>query len=190
MKSKTAQILFIIVGTLTAAALFYFTSRNHLVTLDETVQEYWHQIDTQLQRRADLVPNLVETVKGYAKHEENLFTHVAEVRSQWTQAQSPAQKAEAAEKLNTALGRLIAVKEAYPALKANENFLRLQDELAGTENRIGVARTRYNEAVKEYNSALRRIPGCWIAPRIDLTPADYYEPPNPAAAREVPAVKF
>lgn len=187
---KTFQIAFIILGTLVAAGVFFVSSRNHLIDLDEGVREQWSQIDTQLQRRSDLIPNLVNTVKGYAAHESKIFTDVAEARSRLLAAKSPADKADASAGLSSVLGRLLAIKENYPALKADQNFIRLQDELAGTENRIAVARTRYNNTVKEYNAAIRRIPGVWLAGSLDLKKADYYEPKDIQSMQTPPAVKF
>lgn len=134
-------------------------SRNGFVSLQEAVDAQWANVETVLQRRFDLVPNLVNTVKGYAKHEEGILTEVTRLRSQWGQAASPEEKVALAGQMQGALGRLLLVAENYPDLKANQNFLALQDELAGTENRISVERRRYNEAVQAYNTAIRRFPG-------------------------------
>ncbi len=165
--------------------------RNGLIGKDETVKEQWSQIDTQLQRRADLIPNLVSTVKGYAKHEEKIFTDVAEARSKLLGAGGPATKAEASAQLNSALGRLLAIAENYPQLKASENFIRLQDELAGTENRIAVARTRYNTAVRDFNASIRQFPGSLFAPGLELKRAEFFEPPaGRAAVEKAPQVQF
>lgn len=151
---------------------------NGLVTAEETVDQQWAEIDNQLKRRADLIPNLVSTVKGYAAHEEKLFTAIADARGRMLSAGSVGQKAAAAGAMNQVLGRLLAVAEAYPQLKANSNFVRLQDELAGTENRIAVARTRYNERVKDWNARIRRFPGVFIAGRIQAEKRDYFEIPE------------
>jgi LemA protein len=134
-------------------------SKNSFVSLQEAVDAQWANVETVLQRRFDLIPNLVSTVKGYAKHEEGIFTEVTRLRSQWGQAATPEEKVQVAGQMQGALGRLLLVAENYPDLKANQNFLALQDELAGTENRISVERRRYNEAVQAYNTAIRRFPG-------------------------------
>ena len=132
---------------------------NRAVTLDETVENAWANVETVLQRRYDLIPNLVNTVKGFAKQERELLTEVTRLRSQWTGAKNAGEKLAAASQLESALGRLMVVVERYPDLKSNQNFLALQDELAGTENRISVERRRYNGAVRAYNTAIRRFPG-------------------------------
>ena len=165
---------------------------NGMVTAEETVDQQWAEIDNQLKRRADLIPNLVATVKGYAAHEDKLFTSIADARSRMMSAGTVGEKAVAAGEMNQVLGRLLAVAEAYPQLKANENFIRLQDELAGTENRITVARTRYNESVKNWNARIRRFPGMLIAGMIGAEKRDYFEIPE--ADREAmdapPTVEF
>lgn len=166
------------------------SARNGLIELDETTSKGWQDIGVQLERRADLVPNLVGTVKGYAAHEKEIFTAVAEARSRLLAAKSPTEKAAADQTLGSALGRLLAIGENYPQLKADTVFLRLQDELAGTENRIAVARTRYNAAVKTYNAAIRKFPGSLFAPGLDLERRDYYEVPEGKAVTDVPQVQF
>ncbi len=184
----TLGILAAIVVITVVAAI---SIRNGLIGRDETVKEQWGQIATQLQRRADLIPNLVSTVKGYAKHEEKIFTEVASARSKLLAAGGPEGKAEASAQLNGALGRLLAIAENYPQLKASENFIRLQDELAGTENRIAVARTRYNKAVRDFNAAIRQFPGSLFAPGLELKRAEFFEPPaGRAAVEKVPQVQF
>ena len=166
-------------------------SYNGLIRKDETVKQTWSDIDTQLQRRAELIPNLVNTVKGYAAHEEKIFAEVAQARENLVKAATPADKASADAELNTAVGRLLAISESYPELKAADAFVRLQDELAGTENRIAVARTRYNEAVKIYNAAIRGIPGSFYAKSLKLEPAEFYEvPADHAPVEAVPEVQF
>lgn len=134
-------------------------SKNRFVTMDEGVTAQWANVETVLQRRFDLIPNLVNTVKGYASHEKELLTKVTELRSQWAAAGTPDEKVAVANQMQGALGRLMLVAENYPQLKANQNFLALQDELAGTENRIAVERRRYNQAVQAYNTSIRRFPG-------------------------------
>jgi len=179
-------IALIVIGLLAAISI-----RNGLISRDEAVNENWSQIETQLQRRADLIPNLVSTVKGYAKHEEKIFTEVASARSRLLSASGPEAKAEASAGLNSALGRLLAIAERYPDLKANTNFARLQDELAGTENRIAVARTRYNKVVRGYNASIRQFPGSLFAGGLGLEKREYFEAPQGRAAVEkVPEVKF
>ncbi len=164
--------------------------RNGLITRDEAVQARWSDIDTQLQRRADLIPNLVKTVQGYADHEEEVLRQVTESREKLLAATTITDKAEADSVMNQALGRLLAIMENYPDLKANENFIRLQDELAGTENRIGVARKNYNDSVREFNSAIRRFPGSLFASRLGFTKKDYFQATGPATSGEVPQVEF
>jgi len=161
---------------------------NSLVSLDEGVKESWAQVETQLQRRYDLIPNYVETVKGYAAQEKDVFIKVTEARSKVGQAQSIPDKIEANNELTSALSRLLVVVEQYPQLKSNENFIRLQDELAGTENRIAVARRRYNEAVKTYNVTVRSFPQNLVAKMFSFQKATFFEAPE--AAKEAPKVKF
>lgn len=131
---------------------------NRLVQLDQKVKEAWAQVENVYQRRIDLIPNLVETVKGYAKHEKEVFLKVTEARTQWQTAKTVKEKEIASGTLEAAISRLLLVVENYPQLKANENFLALQDELAGTENRIAVERRRYNQAVREYNGIVKTFP--------------------------------
>ncbi len=189
MNSKT---IFGIIGAVIALVLIVIVAvisiRNGLIARDEGVKAAWSQIDTQLQRRADLIPNLVNTVKGYAKHEEKIFTEVANARSRLIGAQGPEAKAQAGAQLSNALGRLMAIAENYPDLKANQNFLRLQDELAGTENRISVARVRYNETVRDFNATIRKFPGSMFAPGLGLKSAEYFQPPEGSAAVQKPPV--
>ncbi|OGV52165.1 MAG: LemA family protein [Lentisphaerae bacterium GWF2_52_8] len=172
------------------AAAFVISVRNGLITRDETVKTGWAEIDNQLQRRADLIPNLVNTVKGYAAHEKNIFETVAEARGKLMSAQGPQQKAEAGAALDGALGRLLAIAENYPMLKADTNFIRLQDELAGTENRISVARTRYNASVLDFNAAIRRFPGSVFAPSLGFESAQYFQVEDRAKVAKPPEVKF
>ncbi|MDK2857865.1 MAG: LemA protein [Verrucomicrobiota bacterium] len=147
-----ALVIVLVIGSLVG-------SRNRFVALEEGVDAQWANVETVLQRRFDLIPNLVNTVKGYAAHEEGLLTRVTELRSQWAAAKTTDQKIGIANELQGTLGRLMLVAENYPDLKANQNFLALQDELAGTENRIAVERRRYNESVQAYNTAIRKFPG-------------------------------
>jgi len=161
---------------------------NTLVAQNEQVNQAWAQVQNVLQRRADLIPNLVETVKGYATHEKEVFENVAEARSRLAGATSPREAAAANAGLTGALGRLLAIAENYPALKANENFMRLQDELAGTENRIAVERMRYNEAVQAFNTSIKRFPTNFLARMLGFSEKEYFE--AEPGAQEAPKVKF
>ncbi|RKY65409.1 MAG: LemA family protein [Candidatus Latescibacterota bacterium] len=180
--------LLIILAIIAVFLLAFVGGYNRMVGLDESVKTAWSQVDVQLQRRYDLIPNLVETVKGYAGHEKEVFIRVTEARAKVAGAQTVEAKIRANNELTSALGRLLVVVERYPDLKANTNFIRLQDELAGTENRIAVARRRYNEAVKEYNQYIRRFPTNFIAGLFNFERAPLYQIPE--AAKEVPKVKF
>jgi LemA protein len=161
---------------------------NSLVTLDEGVKAAWAQVENQLQRRYDLIPNLVETVKGYAAHEKEVFLKVTEARAKVGGATSIGDKISANNGLSAALSRLLLVVERYPDLKANTNFIRLQDELAGTENRIAVERRRYNETVKVYNIKIRRFPTNLLAGMFGFSKAAFFEVPK--ERQEAPKVKF
>jgi LemA protein len=161
---------------------------NRLVSQNEQVTQAWAQVQNVLQRRADLIPNLVETVKGYATHEKEVFESVAEARSRLAGATSPKEAAAANAGLTSALGRLLAIAENYPVLKANENFIHLQDELAGTENRIAVERMRYNEAVRLFNTSIKRFPTNFLARLFGFGEREYFE--AEATAKEAPKVKF
>lgn len=136
----------------------YVSARNQMVMKNEAVKAAWSEVDVVLQRRADLIPNLVETVKGFAAQEQTVFHDIAEARSKLLGAQTPADKIAANGQLDGAIGRLLVIVENYPQLKSNENFLRLQDELAGTENRIAVERKRYNDALQDYNTFIGLFP--------------------------------
>ena len=162
---------------------------NSLVNLDEGVNTAWAQVETVLQRRYDLIPNLVNTVKGYAKHESGVLEEVTRLRSQWGEAKGSEAKAKAATELESALGRLMVVVEKYPDLKANQNFLALQDELAGTENRISVERRRYNDTVREYNIAIRRFPANLVSGTLGFMKRDAYFEAD-AKAKTAPKVEF
>ena len=165
---------------------------NTIQTYDEAADAAKNNIEVQLQRRADLIPNLVETVKGYAAQEEAVYVQVAQARSGLlgaVQRGDPAQMANANDQLTGAIGRLLVVAEAYPQLKSDQNFLRLQDELAGTENRIAVARQDYNQNVERYNGYIRRFPAVLTAKVTGAKPREYFEVTNPGA-REAPQVDF
>jgi LemA protein len=161
---------------------------NNLVGLDESVKAAWAQVENQLQRRYDLIPNYVETVKGYASHEKEVFLRVTEARSRAAGAGNINDKIQANNDLSSALARLLVVVENYPELKANTNFIRLQDELAGTENRIAVERRRYNETVKTYNIRIRQFPTNIFAGMFGFEKAVFFEVPK--EKQEAPKVKF
>jgi LemA protein len=163
-------------------------SYNRFVSQEEAIKAQWAQVENQLQRRNDLIPNLVETVKGYAAHEEGVFKEIADARSQLLSAKSPEETISAANRQTSALGRLLAVVENYPNLKANEQFNRLMDELSGTENRLAVERQRYNERVREYNTSRRQFPGNLTAKMFGFKEYPFFE--APAEAKQVPKVNF
>jgi LemA protein len=167
----------------------YVGSRNEMVRKNEAVKSDWAQVDVVLQRRADLIPNLVETVKGFAAQEQTVFHDIASARSALLGAQTPADKIAANGQLDGALGRLLLIVENYPQLKSNENFLRLQDELAGTENRIAVERKRYNDAVQDYNTYIGLFPNNIFAGWAGFPRNNAYFA-APEAAREAPKVQF
>ncbi|MGE5893010.1 MAG: LemA family protein [bacterium] len=161
---------------------------NRVVTMDEKVDSSWAQVENQLKRRYDLIPNLVETVKGYAKHERELFEKIAEARTKYFQQTSVQQKISAANQLEGTLSRLLLLQEQYPQLKANESFLKLQDSLEGTENRIAVERQRYNETVRELNTYRRTVLGRFFASLAGVGEAPYYALPE--GQGETPKVTF
>ena len=176
------------IGVLIALSLWVVLNYNALVRIRQQVNESWSGIDTELKRRYDLIPNLVETVKGYAAHEKGIFENIAEARTKYFQAKDTKEQIEAAGGLERALSRLLLLREAYPELKANENFLKLQDSLEGTENRISVERKRYNDSVRTLNTYIRTVFGRFFAGLAGVTKAEYYEVPE--AEKEVPKVKF
>ncbi len=191
--SRGMKTLIFVGGLLVLAVLvvvsWYFGVRNGMVQRKETIAADWSQVDVVLERRADLIPNLVETVKGYAAHEEGIFTQLADARAALISGRTPGEKIAANAQLESALARLLVVVENYPNLKANENFLRLQDELAGTENRIAVERRRYNEAVQNYNTYIQLFPNSWVASGSGFTREDaYFTAAEPA--RTAPQVQF
>ena len=184
-------LIVIIVLILIALVVFgqYVSVRNTLVTKNEAVKAAWSQVDIVLQRRADLIPNLVETVKGIAKQEQTVFGDIAKARSQLLSAGTPSEKIAANQQLDGALGRLLAIAENYPQLKSNENFLRLQDELAGTENRIAVERKRYNDTLRDYNTYVQQFPASLFAASAGFKPnSAYFEASE--GSRTVPKVNF
>jgi LemA protein len=163
-------------------------SYNKFVGQEEAVKAQWAQVENQLQRRNDLIPNLVETVKGYAQHEASVYKDIADARSRLLAAKTPEESIAAANQQTSALGRLLAVVENYPNLKANEQFNRLMDELAGTENRLATERMRYNEKVQEYNTSRRQFPGNLTAKMFGFKEYPFFE--VPAEAKQVPKVNF
>src|SRR5881409_2709226 len=183
----------IVIITLLLIALLsfgkYVSVRNTLVSKNEAVKSAWAQVDVVLQRRADLIPNLVETVKGIAKQEQTVYGEIAQARSQLLSASTPADKIAANQHLDGALGRLLAIAENYPQLKSNENFLRLQDELAGTENRIAVERKRYNDALQDYNTYIQKFPTNIYAGWAGFKPNEAYFAAS-VGSRQVPKVNF
>ncbi|HON23393.1 MAG TPA: LemA family protein [Syntrophales bacterium] len=189
-KGKMILVGVLVALLLLAVSLYGFVKGNYnrFVSLDEGVKSAWAQVENQLQRRFDLIPNLVETVKGYAKQEKDVLVEVPNARAKVGGASTVPEKISANNELSGALSRLLVVVERYPELKSNANFLRLQDELAGTENRIAVERKRYNEAVKNYNVAIRSFPANILAGMFGFGSAAFFE--APAAAKAPPQVKF
>lgn len=183
----------ILVGMLMAfliiLAVVFVYFYNSIVVLGNRIDNAWSQIDVQLKKRADLVPNLVETVKGYAKHEKGVFAAVTEARSQWMKAGTPAEKAKAGNNLGAALKSVFAVAENYPQLQASENFKMLQEELSGIEGKIAYSRQFYNDAVLSYNNTITTIPGTWFAGMMGKTEKKVYLEIKPIE-REVVKVSF
>ncbi|HKI25390.1 MAG TPA: LemA family protein [Candidatus Sulfotelmatobacter sp.] len=190
-KGLIAVIVVVLVIGFIALALFgqYVSVRNTLVTKNEAVKASWSQVDIVLQRRADLIPNLVETVKGYAQQEVTVFGDIAKARSALLSAGTPQEKIAANGQLDGALGRLLLIVENYPQLKSNENFLRLQDELAGTENRIAVERKRYNDTLQDYNTYIQQFPNNIFAGWSGFKPNEAYFAAS-EASRQAPKVNF
>ena len=187
--SKGIIVLIVLVIVVGFIFMQYVGVRNTLVTKDQTVKAAWSQVDIVLQRRADLIPNLVETVKGFAQQEQTVFGDIARARSALLSAGTPSEKIAANQQLDGAIGRLLVIVENYPQLKSNENFLRLQDELAGTENRIAVERKRYNDALQDYNTYLLKFPNNLIAGFAGFKQNEAYFQAS-EASRQVPNVDF
>lgn len=184
---KTVGIaLGIIVGAILLFALVIIGIRNGLINKEETVNQQWSEVENQLQRRYDLIPNLANTVKGYAKHEKEVFTNLANARAAMSGAKTPEAIAKASSELESAISRLLVVVENYPQLKANVTFIRMMDELAGTENRIAVARQRYNTSVKEFNTSIKQFPGCMFG----FEKKQYFDPPAKEKMNTAPKVEF
>lgn len=182
-------LLLAIVVVVVGLGIWFAATNNRLVALQENVRTSWAQVETVLQRRYDLIPNLVATVKGYAEHEKGTLEEITKLRSQWGAAKTVDDKAKAASELEGALSRLMVVVENYPDLKANQNFRDLQVELSGTENRVSVERQRYNETVRSYNTAVRQFPASLVASLAGFTTdSSYFEASK--QAKEAPKVDF
>ncbi len=190
---RGSMALVVVISVIVVAAMFVYGSfksaQNQLVQKDENVKQAWSQVDIDLQRRADLIPNLVETVKGFTKEESTVFGDIANARAGLLNAQGPEAKIAANGRLDSAFGRLLALVENYPQLRSSEQFMRLQDELSGTENRIAVSRRHYNEALQDYNTFVRQFPNSVWAGVLGFHPNNAYFEAS-AASRAVPAVKF
>jgi len=190
--SKGVRTLLIVVAVIVLFAFLVggwaIGQYNRAIAMDEGVKASWAQVENQLKRRYDLIPNLVETVKGYASHEKELFENIARYRTEYFQARTPGPKIEAANRLEGFLSRLLVLRETYPELKANASFLKLQDSLEGTENRISVERKRYNDAVQALNTYRRTFMGRFFAGLAGVEKAEYFEIPE--AEKAVPAVRF
>ena len=188
-KKKMIIVVLVIIGLLVVSAYSFFAGNyNKFVQLDQGVKSSWAQVENQLQRRFDLIPNLVEAVKGYAKQEKDVMIEVTNARSRVGGAATVPDKIAANNELSGALSRLLVVMEKYPDLKSNQNFLHLQDELAGTENRIAVERMRYNEAVKVYNQAIKSFPANLLAGMFGFKDATFFDAPK--EAKTAPKVQF
>ena len=182
-------VLGVIVLALLLVGGSYVSAKNQMVAKDQAVKQSWSEVDVQLERRADLIPNLVETVKGFTKEENSVYAEVANARAGMLNAQTPQSKIAANGQLDGALGRLLLLTENYPQLRSSEQFMRLQDELAGTENRIGVARRNYNQAIQDYNTFIGQFPNSIWAGMAGFHNNDAYFKASPAA-QQVPSVKF
>jgi len=190
--TKQMKTILIVVGIVVLIGVMAFSKiiagYNQVIAMDEDVKGKWAQVENQLKRRYDLIPNLVETVKGYARHEKELFENIAQARTLYFQAKDVKDKINASNQLEGVLSRLLLLQERYPVLKANESFLKLQDSLEGTENRISVERKRYNESVQTLNTYIRTFFGRFYAMIAGVSSAAYYDVPE--AEQAVPAVKF
>ena len=186
---KGLVVLLVLVSIALLLGRSFVNCRNQMAIKREAVNAAWAQVDVVLQRRADLIPNLVETVKGFATQEQTVFGEIAKARAAYLSAGTPAEKIAANGQLDAALAKVLVLTENYPQLKSNENFLRLQDELAGTENRIAVERRRYNEAVQDYNTFIALFPNSLVASLSGFTRNDAYFKTE-AGARQAPKVNF
>ena len=181
-------ILGILIALVVLGGIYYWTTYNGLVTLNENVDNQWAQVETQYQRRFDLIPNLVESVKGVMKQEQAIFTAIAEARTRYSGAGSVDDKATAATEMEGALGRLLVVMENYPELKSSENVQTLMVQLEGTENRISVERKRFNDLVRDFNVKVKQVPAKWIASNLGYSERNYFEAVEGSEA--APAVNF
>jgi LemA protein len=188
MKALIVVLVILVVLALMLGGSFV-SRRNQMAVKREAVNAAWSQVDVVLQRRSDLIPNLVETVKGFAQHETEVFDEIAKARASYLSASTPSDKIAANARLDASLAKVLVLTENYPQLKSNENFLRLQDELSGTENRIAVERRRYNEAVQDYNTFIALFPNSLVAGMSGFTRNDAYFKTEPGA-REAPKVNF
>ena len=188
MKKKSLIIIGVIVVVVLMIAGWFIGTYNSMVRANEAVDGKWSQVETDLQRRADLIPNLVNTVKGYASHESEIFQQVSDARARLAGATTPEMALQANSALTTGLGRLLAIAENYPDLKANTNFIQLQDELAGTENRIAVSRKDYNDKVKEYNQGIKVFPRNVLAGMFGFSERAYFEADE--GKKDAPVVDF
>jgi LemA protein len=186
--SPVLGISAIVVLVILAGAFYLWSAYNQLVSMDEGIKSAWAQVENQLQRRADLIPNLVATVKGYAAHEREVLEGIADARARMAGAKTVEEKMNASNAMESALGRLLVVVERYPNLKADRSFIRLMDELAGTENRLAVERKRYNDLVQSYNIKIRRFPERTVAGLFRFEKATYFQVAE--SARAVPKVEF
>ncbi len=190
--SKGLKTGLIVVGVIVLIGFMTFnwfvSGYNNVIAMDENITGKWAQVENQLKRRYDLIPNLIETVKGYASHEKELFENIANARTKYFQANTVNKKVQASSQLEGFLSRLLVLREAYPQLKANQNFLKLQDSLEGTENRIAVERKRYNDAVQLLNTFIRTFFGRFFATFAGVSSAEYFEIPE--TEKEAPKVKF
>lgn len=185
-----ALVVLVVIGLIILSIFgMYVSTKNTMVQKNEAVKSQWAQVDVALQRRADLIPNLVETVKGFAQQEQTVFGDIANARARLLSAGTPQDKIAANQQLDGALGRLLVIVENYPQLRSNENFLRLQDELAGTENRISVERKRYNDALQDYNTYIGQFPASLFASSAGFHRNDAYFQAS-EGSREVPKVQF
>jgi len=188
LTTKVPVLGALVLGVLLSGSLLSGCSYNQFTSQEEGIKGAWGEVENQLQRRNDLIPNLVETVKGYAAQEKSVIQAVSDSRAKLAGASTPSDKIEAANEQTGALGRLLAISENYPQLKSNENFMRLQDELSGTENRIAVARGRYNQRITDYNTLRRRFPANMTAKVFGFKEYPYFNAPE--SAKAVPKVDF
>ncbi len=188
MNKNLLVVLGVIVALVLVVGGWMISGYNRVIAMDENVKTAWAQVDNQLKRRYDLIPNLVETVKGYASHEKEIFEHLADARTKYFQAPDVKGKIEATGDFERALSRLLVLQETYPQLKANETFHKMMDSLEGTENRLSVERKRYNDAVRTLNTYIRTVFGGFFARLAGVQKAEYYQVPE--AEKAAPKVKF